>query len=81
MRGQDEQRLPPRDEEGARDPVVGVDDLAEARQVALDAGQVLEVGGRRQEEGVDPLALEPRVQALAARRPFSCESLVHRSGV
>ena len=74
---QDEQRLPPGDEEGSRDPVVGVDDLAEARQVALDAGQVLEVGRRRQEEGVDPLALESRVQALAARRPFSCESLVH----
>ena len=75
---QDEQRLAAGNEEGSRDPVVGIDDLAEARQVALDAGQVLEVGGRRQEEGVDPGVLEPGVQALAAHRPFSCESLVHR---
>src|SRR5207302_2426332 len=47
-------------EERAGDPAVGVGRLAEARDVALDAAQVLEVGRRREEERVDALGLHPR---------------------
>ena len=65
---QDEERLAPGREERARDPAVRVRDVAEARQVALEPGQVLEVGGRRQEERVEPALLEQRAQPLAPLR-------------
>ena len=54
-------------EEGAGNPAVGVVDLAEAGDAALDAGQVLEVGGRLEEERVDAFLLEPLGESALAR--------------
>ncbi len=63
---QDEHRVLAGPEECAGHPAVGVGRLAEVRDVALDAGQVLEVGGRREEQRVDALGLEPLRQPAAA---------------
>ena len=67
---QDEQRLAAGHDERAGDPAVRVGALAEARQVALEAGQVLEVRRRRHEQRVDPLLLHPLGELLAARGVF-----------
>ena len=45
-------------EEGAGDPPVRVERLAEARHGPLDAGQVLEIGRRAEEERRDAFGLE-----------------------
>ena len=58
---QDVDRLPIRRDQGAGDPTVRVVDVPEARDVALEAGQIFEIGGGRDEEGVDP----PLAQLLA----------------
>ena len=50
---QHEDRLAVGAEEGARDPAVRVLRLAEGRDHPLDAGEVLEIRGRREEEQVD----------------------------
>ena len=55
---EDEDGLGAGPEEGARDPAVRVRGLAEVRDLPLDAGQVLEVGRRREEERVDALGLQ-----------------------
>ena len=46
-------------EERSRHPAVRVRGLAEVRDLPLDAGEVLEVGRRREEEDVDALRLHP----------------------
>jgi lactoylglutathione lyase len=66
---QHEERLAPR-HESAGDPAVRVREVAEARQVALEACQVLEIGRRRHEECVDPALLEQRCEPLSPRRVF-----------
>ena len=56
-------------EEGARDPAVRVGGFAEVRDLPLDAGQVLEVGGRSEEERVDAcVARAARRDAAGGRR-------------
>ena len=62
---QDEERLPPGREERARHPPVRVRGLPEARDVALEPGEVLEVGRRRQEDGVEPRLVESHGESLA----------------
>ena len=62
---QDEERLPVGREEGARHPAMRVGGLPEARDVALEPGEVLEVGRRRQEDGVEPGLLDPHGEPLA----------------
>jgi hypothetical protein len=61
-----EHRLATGTEERARDPVVRLRALAEGRDLALEPGQVLEVGRGRQEEEVDPALLHPLVEAPPA---------------
>ena len=51
---QDENGLPLGPEERSRDPAVRVLRLAERRDHALDAREVLEIGRRREEEEIDP---------------------------
>ena len=63
---EDEDRLRVRVEERSADPAVRVRDLAEVRDLPLDAGQVLEVGGRREEERVDALLLHALCEAPPA---------------
>ena len=55
----EEDRVASGTEERARDPAVRVGSFAEVRDLPLDAGQVLEVGGRSEEERVDACVLEP----------------------
>ena len=62
---QHEERLAAGSEEGAGDPAVRIGEVTEARQVALEPGQVLEIGGGRQEERLEAALLEQGVQALA----------------
>ncbi len=52
--GEEEDRLAAGTEQGAGDPAVGVVDLAEDRELTLDAGQVLEVGGRERKSASTP---------------------------
>ena len=52
----------------AGDPAVRIGKVAEARRVALEPGQVLEVGGRRQEERIQAVVLEQGAQTLAPLR-------------
>ena len=59
---QDEDRLAARAEESARDPAVGVLRLAERRDHPLDPGEVLEIGGGREEEQVDTGLVHPLVE-------------------
>ena len=61
-------RLLARREESARDPAVGVGDVPEGRQVALDPGQVLEVRARRDEERVEAATGEQLTEPLAPSR-------------
>jgi hypothetical protein len=56
---QDEDRIAAGTKEGSRNPAVRVLGLAEGRDQALDAGQVLEIGRRRQEEEVHPRLRHP----------------------
>ena len=65
---QHEERFASGREERAGDPAVRVGDVAEARQVALEAGQVLEVGGRRHEDRVEAVLFEQPAQPLAPLR-------------
>ena len=51
----------------ARDPAVRVRRLAEVRHLPLDAGEVLEIGRRREEERVDAFRLHALAQARAPR--------------
>src|SRR6476619_2623155 len=55
---EEEDGLALRTKDRAGHPAVGVRRLAEARDLALDACQVLQVGRRREEERVDALLLE-----------------------
>ena len=64
---EEEDGVAPGAEERAGDPAVSVRRLAEVRDLPLDAGQVLQVGRRREEERVDALLLEPLGEALLAR--------------
>ena len=65
----EEDRVASGAEEGARDPAVRVRGLAEVRDLPLDAGQVLEVGGRSEEERVDAsVARAARRDAAGGRR-------------
>ena len=59
---QDEDGVPPGPEEGSRDPAVRVLRLAERRDRAFDAGEVLEVGRGRQEEEIDAGLAHPLVE-------------------
>ena len=65
---QHEHRLRAGPEEGARDPTVCVERLAEARHGPLDSGQILEVGRGAEEERGDALGLE----ALPEPAPAGC---------
>ena len=65
---EDEHGVRPRDEERARDPAARVRRLAEVRDLALDARQVLEVGRRCEEEGVDALRFHSLRQAVLPLR-------------
>ena len=64
---EEEDRVASGTEERAGDPAVRVATLAEVRDLPLDAGQVLEVGGRSEEERVDALLLEPLGETPLAR--------------
>ena len=55
-------------DEGAGDPAVRVGDVPEGRKVALDPGQVLEVGARRDEERVEAATGEQLAELLAPSR-------------
>jgi hypothetical protein len=55
------------------DTEVRVGDLPERGEVAREAGQALEVCGRRHEESVEAGCLEPLEQALAAERQLGGE--------
>src|SRR5207247_11112698 len=68
-------------DEGTRDPAVGIRGLAEARDMPLDAGQVLEVRRRREEEHVDALFLHALGHAPAAPLVVEHGSECTRSGV
>ena len=57
-----------RREEGAGDPAVGVRDVAEGREVALDPRQVLEVRARRDEDRVEAATGEQLTEPLAPSR-------------
>ncbi len=55
-------------DEGSGDPAVRVGDVPEGGEVALDPGQVLEVGGWRDEERVEPATGEQLTEPLAPSR-------------
>ena len=65
---QHEHRVGAGPEERAGHPAVRVRGLAEVRDVALDPGQVLEIGRRGEEERVDALGLEPLGRGAAGAR-------------
>jgi hypothetical protein len=69
------QRLAAGNDEGAGHPAVRVRALPEARQVALEAGQVLEIGRRRDEQRVDPVLLHARRELLAAGGVFGLRQM------
>src|SRR6185437_12012061 len=64
----DEDRVGAGPEEGAGHPAMRVCDLAEVRNVAFDAGQVLEIGRWCEKEQVDAV----RLHALAELPPALC---------
>ena len=60
--------LPARGEERAGDPAVGVGDVPERGEVAVDPRQVLQVRGGRDEERVDAATGEQLPEPLAPSR-------------
>ena len=72
---QHEQRIGVGHDERAGDPAVRVAVLAEARQIALQAGQVLEVVGRRDEQRVDARRAHLLRRAVARRSANSVSGM------